>query len=244
MSADFRLKRSLEERGRKIVRSALGVSVLFALLTVPSVTVVSAGTGDVSALLARMHEAYGGVRDYETRLDITGFGDAARFGGTLQLLYAFKKPGKIRIEFKSPHKGMVILYPDREGKVAVRPSALLPFLVFHLAPESDHLEISPGQHIPETDLGMLIRNITLCTTELSLGDLDISESDSAVIIRVLSDNPFKRGVPTRYRFTVDKRLWLPSAVEEMTPSGTLRRRVVYRDLRVNVGVPDSAFEMD
>ena len=53
-----------------------------------------------------------------------------------------------------------------------------------------------------------------------------------------------KGVATRYIFTIDNRLRLPVQVEEFSPEGAPRRRVVFEDLKVNTGIPESVFTVE
>jgi outer membrane lipoprotein-sorting protein len=104
--------------------------------------------------------------------------------------------------------------------------------------------LSPGQQITQTDIGLLIRNIFMSLSDLFLGDLNINEDQDRAIIRVLPDNPFKKGSPPPESFTIDKKLWLPDAVEESSASGVLKRKVVYQYLRTNMGIEDSFFKIE
>jgi outer membrane lipoprotein-sorting protein len=214
------------------------------LLCVFSNPACARDASDSADLIAKMEAAYARVEDYRTRLVITGFGKDHSFVKRQTLLYTFKKPDKFRLDFESPHRGMVVAYPDNDGKVSIRPMGWGPFFAFHVKPESSLLEISPGQQINQTDLGLLIRNIAHSLTDMFLGDLDITSDHDKVVIHVLSDNPFRRGDPTRYVFFVDERLWLPVEVKELSAAGVLRRTVVYENLRLNTGVHDSVFHLD
>ena len=196
---------------------------------------------DSQELIRKMEASYAEVRDYQTHLVITGFGKDSSFVKTQKLVYTFKKPNKIRLDFESPHEGMIVLYPDDEGKVLVRPSGWASAFTLHLDAKSSLLEISPGQQINQTDLGILIRNIAHSITDFYLGDLQVSSDSEEIIVRMLSDNPFHRGTPTRYAFFIDTRLWLPVKVQEYTPSGKLERRVIYEKLKLNTGISDSIF---
>jgi outer membrane lipoprotein-sorting protein len=198
---------------------------------------------DPKTIIKNLEQAYADVHDYKTNLTISGFGKEEEFKTVQKLLYRFKKPDKVRIDFESPHQGMVIVYPDHDGKVAVNFGSWFPFPSLRLNRNSSLVEISPGQHIHQTDFGMLIRNITSSMTELFLGDLKLEEDGNRLVIRVLSDNAFRKGKPTRYTFSIDTSLWLPVAVDESTPAGVLRRRVVYENLRLNTGVSDSVFRL-
>ncbi len=64
---------------------------------------------DSEALLDRMETAYQKVQEYETRLVITGFGKDDAFRSRQELVYRFKKPNRLRIDFITPHAGMTIL---------------------------------------------------------------------------------------------------------------------------------------
>jgi outer membrane lipoprotein-sorting protein len=188
-----------------------------------------------------METAYGQVQDYQTRLVITGFGRDRAFRSPQELIYRFKKPDRIRIDFIAPHAGMTLLYPTSGGEVLLRPSGWASSLTLRLHSRSSLLEISPGQHIDQTDYGVLIANIRHSLTDMFLGELDAKTTNGQTVLRVLSDNPFRRGSPTRYIFGIDDRLSLPVHVTEMEPDGRLRRTVDYRDLRINGGLSQTIF---
>ena len=199
---------------------------------------------DSERLIEQMEASYREVADYQTHLIITGFGKDSFFEKSQKLDYIFKKPNKIRIDFETPHAGMLIIYPDRDGKVILCFNAQYPSFSLHLRSDNSILEISPGQRIDQTDLGMLIRNISHSLTDLFLGGLDVKEDADRLIIGMLSDNPFRRGTPTRYVFTIDKKLWLPVMVLEYTPEGILQRKVVYEKLKLNTGIREELFQLD
>lgn len=217
------------------------VFFLFALL-LPSVTAAWTAS-DTEGLLKKMEAAYVGIVDYQTRLEIK---DRGRDGSLRikKVLYTFKKPQWIRLDFESPHPGMVLVYPDRNGKAVVRPSEWARFFKLRLAPNSFLLKVSPGQRIDQTDLGLLIRNISHSLTDRRRGQVEIQEEDGRTRFRVLADNHFREGIVTRYQFLIDRRLWLPVEVEESRPDGILERLVVFQGLRVNIGFPDSFFQLN
>jgi outer membrane lipoprotein-sorting protein len=196
---------------------------------------------DSEALLDRMETAYEKVQEYETRLVITGFGKDDAFKSRQELIYRFKKPNRLRIDFITPHAGMTILYPASDGKVLLQPSGWASVFTLRLAPRNSLLEISPGQQIDQTHHGVLIANIRRTLTDMFQGELEVQETPDRTLLNVLSDNTFRRGVPTRYLFTIDNRLWLPVSVTEMEPNGALRRTVDYRDVRINPGLSEAFF---
>lgn len=217
--------------------------VTLCILSVVCTSAHAWSPADSEALLTRMEAAYEEVQDYQTRLVITGFGKDDAFRSRQELIYRFKKPNKIRIDFISPHHGMTILYPASEGKVLLKPAGWASVFSFQLNSRHSLLEISPGQHIDRTDYGVLITNIRHSLTDMFLGELEVQVLPARTIVRVLSDNPFKRGNPTRYIFAIDDELSLPVHVTEMDPDGALRRTVDYRDLKINSGLTEAVFHL-
>jgi outer membrane lipoprotein-sorting protein len=198
---------------------------------------------DVDTLLKKMEGAYANVKDYRTKVELsTAGGDGS--SATEKFLYTFKKPNHIRLDFESPHKGMILVYPDKNGKVGVRPAGLARLLKLHLAPDSRLLKGSSGQRIDQTDLGLLIRNIAHSLTDQRRGPAGITEENGYVRIRVLAADHFRADVVTLYQFFIDKELWLPAKVEEFTPDGHPERRITFQELTTNNSVPDGFFQLD
>ena len=198
---------------------------------------------DTDTLLKKMESAYDNVNDYRASMEVRTL---KRDGSTEteRFFYTFKKPKWIRLDFESPHAGMILVYPDKNGKVAVRPAGLAHFLKFHLEPDSRLLKGSSGQRIDQTDIGLLIKNIARSLTDQRRGPAEIKEENGHARIRVLAVNHFHEDVVTLYQFFIDKKLWLPAKVEEFTPGGQPERSITFKGLRTNSGVPDSFFQLD
>jgi outer membrane lipoprotein-sorting protein len=194
-------------------------------------------------LLSKMEAAYAQVSDYRTKVAVRNYDRDGSFE-TEKFLYTFKKPNWIRLDFESPHAGMILVYPDKNGKVTVRPSGLARLLKLHLAPDSRVLKGSSGQRIDQTDLGLLIKNISHSLSDQRRGPAEITEENGYARIRVLAADHFREDTVTLYQFFIDMKLWLPAKVEEFAPDGRLERSVVFRDLTINNGTPDSFFQLD
>ena len=69
------------------------------------------------------------------------------------LLHIQGKPDQIRIDFIRPHPGMVMIYPDKEGRVFIRPSGLARLFRMHVRPDSRLLRVSAGQRIDQRTWG-------------------------------------------------------------------------------------------
>jgi outer membrane lipoprotein-sorting protein len=214
-------------------------SVLLVLhLTLP---LPLAHTAQMETIVQKMEAAYATVTDYQSTVEVTSTSQ----DGSLtreKFLYTLRKPKQIRIDFEVPHPGTVVIYSNKDGKVRVRPWGAKGLFELHLDPDSFLLRLSSGQRVDQTDLGLLIAKIRESVEEHRRGPVELSESESAVEISVAADNHFREGVTTRYRFSIDKRTWLPVQIEESSFEGAFERRILFLDLRTNIGVPDSTFE--
>ncbi len=198
---------------------------------------------DAAALVKRMEAAYARVNDYRMRVEIRIFRDDGSFRKK-DILYTFKKPKSIRLDLKEPHPGMIVVYPDEEGKAVVQPPGVARFLKLHLATDSSLLVEPPGQRIDQTDLGLLIRHISHSVSDQRRGEPEISEENGRIRIQVTAADHFRAGVVTRYVFWIDEQTWLPAGVEESTPDGRLERTISFKNLETNIGVPDTFFRLD
>ena len=196
---------------------------------------------DAENIVKKMEAAYAAVNDYEMRVEVSG-PESEGSGKTERFIYTFKRPHTIRIEYESPHKGTILIYPHKEGKVLVRPWKWMPVFQFHLKPDSIFLNAPSGQQIDETDMGLLIRNIAKSMKQRQRGQVSIMERGGQIYLGVLAENHFRENVKTRYQFLIDKALWLPVAIQESTPDGVVERNIIFQDFRVNIGVPDSLFQ--
>jgi outer membrane lipoprotein-sorting protein len=197
---------------------------------------------DLRVILKKMEAAYSRVKNYRMEVEVRNRGRGGNFE-TQRFYYTFEKPNRIRIDVESPHPGRILVYPDRNGKVAVRPFGWVRFFVIHLSPDSALLKTPSGQPVNRTDLGLLIKNISWSVTDARRGPVSVLQEKGLIEIRVLAQNHFRKGVLTGYRFSIDKTLWLPVGVQELTPEGLLERTIRFRHLKINSRIPDGFFQL-
>lgn len=204
-------------------------------------TCAPAAAIDAFAVVSRVEAAYKNVTDYQTQVEVKSF----KSNGSVKVerfLYRFRKPKRIRLDMETPHAGMVLIYPDENGKVLVRLSPATIFPALHLALDNRLLRNSAGQRLDQTDLGALIEKMSRSLTDQERGPAKVIEEQGMVSIRVLAEDHFLPGVTTLYGFSIDERLWLPVLVEEATPEGNPKRTVTFRDLRTNTGITRALFQ--
>jgi outer membrane lipoprotein-sorting protein len=227
---------ALQERHMISSRAFLTIALLLLAGLMPS-GLFAWNSSDTATLLKKMEAAHAQVNDYQASVEVKTYQRDGSFE-TMKFLYTFQKPGWIRLDFESPHEGLTLVYPDKNGEVVVRY-----FFTIHLAPDNRFLQSSSGQRIYQTDLGLLIRNISRSLTGQRRGPAEVTENGRDIHIRVLADDHFRGGVVTLYRFVIDKKLWLPVEVDESTPDGILERTVVFRNLRLNINLPSHFFKL-
>ncbi len=221
---------------RSLCRS---IRISFLLLVLPAIPLNAANPADGQAVLKRMESAYAAVKDYRVLVRVVLAGENAG-RRTEEFVYTFKKPRQVRIDYQMPQPGTIVIFPDAEGKVLVRPWGWR-LLDLHLAPDSLLLTDPSGQRVDQTDFGLLVRNIGRSMDQGRRGPLEIVEEGPFVRMRVLAENHFREGQVTRYQFTIDKSTSFPAEVEERTPDGIFERKITFRNLAINTGVPDSFF---
>lgn len=219
----------------------LSVIVLISGVTLSIVSLEARITpGD---LFKKMETAYAEIRDYQARVEVKAYED----NGSREIkkfLYTFKKPNRIRIDFESPHPGLILAYPDEDGKVVVIPSGWFSFFKLRLAPDNKLFKDSSGQRIDQTEMGLLIKHIEQSLTDRRRGLSELAEKKRTIRIRVLADNPFRKGAVTLYQFFIDKGFFLPIKVEESTADGRLQRIVIFQNLKINIGISDAFFQLE
>lgn len=224
---------------RSLCRS---IRISFLLLVLPAIPLNAANPADGQAVLKRMESAYAAVKDYRVLVRVVLAGENAG-RRTEEFIYTFKKPRQVRIDYQMPQPGTIVIFPDAEGKVLVRPWGWR-LLDLHLAPDSLLLTDPSGQRVDQTDFGLLVRNIGRSMDQGRRGPLEIVEEGPFVRMRVLAENHFREGQVTRYQFTIDKSTSFPAEVEERTPDGIFERKITFRNLAINTGVPDSFFRLN
>lgn len=213
-------------------------SILFFLFLLSCSPLSGQASQDWRAILDKVEKAYVPVRDYRVEVEVRNYGE----DGSLEeeyFHYTFRRPNSIRLDFVSPHPGVVAIYPDKNGKVEVR--GLVPFVTLHLALNNRLLRKSSGQTIDTSDLGHLIEHIRLACTDERRGQVEAWEHGGDAIIRVLALDHFRRDREILYQFTIDTRSWLPKEVKETTPGGKVERIAFFRNIELNRGVPESLF---
>jgi outer membrane lipoprotein-sorting protein len=162
-----------------------------------------------------------------------------------EILYSFKKPGHIRMEFIRPHRGAVLVYNPVSGKVRVRPFGFLKFMVFTLDPDSWLLRSSGGHTVDRSDIGSLLKSVRRLQSH---GSYDVREESivgnrEAMLVSIKGENGFAVNGINAYHLWLDMQSFLPLKVSAFNSRGGRIEEVVMDDLRINVEFPGDFFDL-
>jgi hypothetical protein len=226
---------------------ALGAIMILTVLLLLAAAPLLAGSTpplnpQVAGILSKLETAYAAVTSYQTEMEVREY-RKGKYQESKRFRYSFRKPDQLRIDMRVPKPGTVLIYPDQQGKVTLRPGGWAGIVTLHLAPDNAMLASGSGQRIDQSDFGLLLRNIRHSLTDHRRGDVVQSEAPDRFSIEVLADDHFLPGVQTLYRFVIDKSNWLPLEVHECTPQGAPKRVSIYADLRTSVTLSDDFFRV-
>lgn len=179
-------------------------------------------------LLSEMTAAFNALTNYTTLLDSEGEGERSK------ILYTYKKPGFIRMDFIQPHKGSLLVFNPITNKATLRPFGQW-FFAFDLDPGNRLITDAKGHTVDQSDIGALIRAIQVSGREGSVSPLPPETLENLVCpgIRV-------EGAKTTYLVWVHPKLRLPVKVVKLFGGG--EKEVVFlRNLVVDTSLDDTLF---
>ncbi|WP_175820422.1 MULTISPECIES: DUF1571 domain-containing protein [unclassified Burkholderia] len=171
-----------------MIAALLAASLIGASMTADPVTV------------AQAH--FDHVRSYRATIR-----SSARDGEHTEIRYAYLKPGFVRMDFVSPHRGAVLAYDPGDGKVRLRPFGTHAPPALTLSPSNPLVRDRAGHRVDRSDVGELLRNVHA----LQQGGATVTEGEEAVggrtTLRVLVTGAPAHAVDGVHRY----RLWLDAA---------------------------------
>ncbi|GAB4259604.1 MAG: hypothetical protein Kow0092_07960 [Deferrisomatales bacterium] len=203
----------------------------------------AAGEREAQRLVARLRATYRRVVDYRVRV-VTERRRDSRIPEITEVVYRFRRPGRIRIDFLRPRRGLRLVFPDGRGRVGVRPGGWLGFLRLSLDPGNPLVRAGPGQRVDQTHLGLLVEKIAESVGPGRTGPLAVERAGAAAILRVEARHHFLPGERARYEFWIDTARWLPSKVHEALLSRREEREIRFLDWEINPGLSDEVFQLD
>jgi len=184
--------------------------------------------GEGDPILSEITDRFNALTNYTTLLDSEGE------GGRNKIIYTYKKPGFIRMDFIQPHKGTLLIYNPITNKVTVRPFSKW-FFTFTLDPENCLITDSKGHTVDQSDIGALIRSVVLCAGEGSVTPLTPETLEGLVCPRLRVESTM-----ITYILWIHPELRLPIKVVKLLSEGE-KETVFLRNLIVDASLDDTLF---
>ena len=164
-------------------------------------------------------------------------------GGTENIRFLYKKPGFIRMEFISPHKGALLAYNPETGKVRLRPFGAIKPLIITLSPGNRLIRSPRGHTVDRSHLGALIENARIIEGSGGLKTLGVEEINGrmALKVEVKAQDGFESEGVNRHLLWLDSETHLPIKAEGYDAEGELIEGVFIDGLLVGVPISNSLF---
>ncbi|WP_246258055.1 DUF1571 domain-containing protein [Pararobbsia alpina] len=174
------------------------------------------------------------LANYQVTLKSTSAGAAP-----VEVLYCYRKPGFVRMDFIRPHAGATLIYSPETGKVTLWPFGFDTFPRLTLSPESRMIKSPKGHRVDQSDLGALLVNVSALQHH---GDTQVVGAEAFGMRRashvIVTGRPghVVAGV-SRYELWFDVNHGLPVKVASDGPSREPIETVLMEDLRIDVPGP-------
>ncbi len=190
-------------------------------------------------ILAGMRARFAALKDYRCLVEARA--DRPKPGQML-IRYTFSKPRRIRMEFQRPRRGAVAIYTGGD-RVRVRRFRWLP-ITLTFAVTDARMKSPQGHRVDQTDFGAFIEDVAQDAARgtLTYGGEETVEGRRAHRLELVRPAPTTTRDYRRMVLHVDAEAGLPLRVETFGWDGGRIETVVFRELKVDVGVTDEAFD--
>ena len=194
---------------------------------------LSNGTDAVSTAL----DNYRRVSGYRATL-------ATQRGGTAELIrYAYRRPGLVRIEFVTPHRGAVLIYNPASGMVKLWPFGHRRFPALSLSPSNPLIQSPSGQRVDRSDVGALYQHVRALQAQgvTEVCGVEPVGAREAVHLDVRGAAGRPAGRVAGYRLWLDCDNGFPLKVTSIDGAGTVIETVEMAELCIAPDFPDDFF---
>jgi len=189
--------------------------------------------------VATAMENYKSVDSYAVTL-------VSRSGGSEEVIrYSYRKPGLVRMDFISPHKGAALAYDPGKETVVLRPLGFLKSFVLTLKADNRLIRSSRGHTVDKSDIGALFENVERIRQR---GSVKVIAEESvgqrpSLKVGIEAVEGFTSDGVGRYVLWLEKKTLMPLKVLAYGADGEVYEEVVMDDLELNVEFPEGFFEL-
>lgn len=155
--------------------------------------------------------------------------------------YTYRRPGYVRMDFVTPHAGVILVYNPQKNEARLWPLGAR-FFSIALDPASRLIQSHAGQRVDRSDIGALLRNVqNLQRAGDTTTSADNLSGREMLRITVNGTAAASIGVIQRYILWLDAETWLPRRVISRDAADRPIEEVWFEGLRVDPELPAAIF---
>ncbi len=163
--------------------------------------------------------------------------------GGEHIIYYYKRPGFVRMEFVRPHAGALLVYRPDTGRVRLWPFGYGHFPELNLSPENPLIRSSGGQQVDRSDVGALfdhVRALQRHGNTQVLGKEEVGGRSVMHLVTTGEDDAAVAGVH-RYELWLDTASQFPAKVVSRDRHDSILETVFMEGLELDQPFPDTLF---
>ncbi|HEY9279984.1 MAG TPA: sigma-E factor regulatory protein RseB domain-containing protein [Eoetvoesiella sp.] len=159
------------------------------------------------------------------------------------MLYAYKKPGYVRLDIQQPFNGAVIVYDPVSKQATLWPFGRGRLPILTLKPENRLIRSAAGQRVDQSDVGSLYQNASALEAHGKSEVLgpELINGRKTVHVAVQGSDDFSVGAIHRYDLWLDNETAFPAKVASYGSNGQLLEVVEMSNIRINPAFPEHFF---
>lgn len=160
---------------------------------------------------------------------------------TFQLRYLYKKEGRFRVEFVSPHRGLTVLYQGGDEELTVQPFKFIPAVKLHFSIYNSLVKTPTGQRIDQTGWEYFLQFITKNSNLIANENRGIRESEDYVKLSFWAMDYLEGKALEKYILVVSKKNWLPLYVERFDQGKKPVDITIFKKWIIDSGLKENLF---
>jgi hypothetical protein len=160
------------------------------------------------------------------------------------MLYSFRKPGYVRVDFEKPFKGAVLIYDPTKKQAKLWPFGYQSSPTFTLDPDNRLIKSASGQRIDRSDIGSLFQNIKMLESKGSTRVIGTESMGGKNVMHFLieGNDGFSLGEIHQYQLWLDPATGFPVKAASYNVRGRLLEEVEMSNLLVGPDFPLGFFD--
>lgn len=148
-----------------------------------------------------------------------------------QIHYQYMKPGYVRMNFITPHKGAVLIYRPDTQMVKLQPFGFSKSIILTLHPTATLVRSPSGHRVDKSDIGVLLQNANQLA---KTGHTSTRQTDNrSTLITITGKSKTTIQNIHQYKLWINPNTRLPEIVESYDMKNNLIEGLILKDMQIN-----------